>query len=551
MNLLDRFINRTDFENYEDFKTIRFSVPENFNFGYDIVDEYAKSVPEKRALVWCNSVGEEKTLTFSDVSRLSNKAVNFFLSMGIQQGDYVMTMVNRRWEYWIIAVACHKLGAVIVPATHLLTPKDIYYRCNSANIKLLISTAESDVIEHISHALDKCETLKECIFTSPVDGFRCFSELIEDMPDTLPETLKRPETSGNMLCYFTSGTTGMPKMVQHDFEYPAAHIFTAYFWQQVVDDGLHFTMAETGWAKCSWGKIYGQWIAGSAIFAYDYHGRFTPTDILPLIEKYRITTFCAPPTIYRFLVKEDLSGFDFSSLTHCSTAGEALNAEIFKQFYDATGQKIYEGFGQTESSVLLATYRFMEPLSGSLGRPSPIYDIELIDDEENPVPDGCEGEIAVKLRPHQYGLVSNYKNEPERTQAARGGNYYHTGDLAMRDKDGIFWFVGRKDDIIKSSGYRIGPFEVESALMEHPSVLECAITGVPHPLRGQVVKATIVLAKGYEPSDALIKELQDHVKRVTAPYKYPRIIEFVTEMPKTVSGKIRRVEIREKDKSEK
>ena len=524
MNLLHKFLNRTDFEDYDDFaKNVTLTVPDNFNFGFDVVDEYARIAPEKRALVWCNSVGEEKIFTFRDISELSNRTVNFLLQSGVGKGDYVMTMLNRRWEYWVMVIACCKLGAVLIPATHMLTPKDIYYRCNSAGVKLLVATAEEDVIEHITHALDKCTTLKECVYTTPVEGFRCFDECISKCSAELPE-LVRPAWDDDMLCYFTSGTTGMPKMVQHNFEYPVGHVFTAYFWQQVVDDGLHFT-----------------------VFVYDYHGRFTPTDLLPLIEKYHITTFCAPPTIYRFLVKEDLSKYDFSSLTHCTTAGEALNAEIFKQFYDATGQKIYEGFGQTESCVMLATFRFMEPVSGSLGKPCPVYDIDLVDDEENPVPDGCEGEIAVRLRPHQYGLVANYKDEPERTQAARGGKYYHTGDLAKRDENGYYWFVGRKDDIIKSSGYRIGPFEVESALMEHPSVLECAITGAPDPVRGVVVKATIVLAKGYTPSEELKKELQNHVKQATAPYKYPRIIEFVTEMPKTISGKIRRVEIREKD----
>lgn len=547
MNLVDKFLNKTDFSNYEDFKNnCVLTVPEGFNFGFDVVDEYAKLCPDKRALVWCNSEGKENILSFGELSAASNRAVNLFVRLGLKKGDYLMTMLNRRWEYWVIAVACHKMGVVIVPATHLLTSKDIYYRCNSANIKLLIATAEQDVIEHIGLALDKCDSLTECLFTTPVEGYRCFNELCSDESAEYPN-LPRPAWNEDMLCYFTSGTTGMPKMVQHNFEHPAAFIFNAYYWQKVVDDGLHFTMAETGWAKCSWGKIYGQWIAGSAVFAYDFNGRFSPTDVLPLIEKYRINTFCAPPTIYRFLVKEDLTKYDFSSLSHCTTAGEALNAEVFKQFYEATGQMIYEGFGQTESTALLATFSFMTPIAGSLGRPSPIYDVELIDDEENPVPIGCEGEIAVRLRPHQYGLVVNYKNDPERTKLARGGKYYHTGDLAKCDEKGIFWFVGRKDDIIKSSGYRIGPFEVESALMEHPSVLECAITGVPDPLRGQVVKATIVLARGYQASDELIKELQNYVKRVTAPYKYPRIIEFVTEMPKTVSGKIRRVEIRSND----
>ena len=547
MNLLHKFLNRTEFADYDDFaKNVRFSVPEGFNFGYDVVDEYARIAPDKRALVWCNAAGEEKIMTFADISEASNRAVNFLISAGVKKGDYVMSMLNRRWEYWVLVIACCKLGAVIIPATHLLTAKDIVYRCNSAGVKMLVATSEEDVVEHILHALPKCETVKECLFTLPVEGFRCFDECMNAMLAELP-SLPRPAWDDPMLCYFTSGTTGMPKMVQHNFEYPAGFVFNACFWQKVVDDGLHFTAAETGWAKCSWGKIYGQWIAGSAVFAYDYHGRFTPTDLLPLISKYKITTFCVPPTIYRFLVKEDLSKYDFSSLTHCTTAGEALNAEVFKQFYEATGHKIYEGFGQSESCVILGTFYFMEPVSGSSGKPCPLYDIDLIDDEENPVPDGADGEIAVRLRPHQYGLVASYKNDPERTKAARGGKYYHTGDLAKRDENGLYWFVGRKDDIIKSSGYRIGPFEVESALMEHPSVLECAITGAPDPVRGTVVKATIVLAKGYEPSDELKKELQNHVKRVTAPYKYPRIIEFVAEMPKTISGKIRRVEIREKD----
>lgn len=548
MNLLSKFLNRTDFNDYEDFSAnCRLTVPDGFNFGFDVVDEYARLQPSKRALVWCNSKGEERIFTFDDISKLSNRCANLLLGMGLKKGDYVMGMLNRRWEFWVLAVACCKIGVVLIPATHLLTPKDVYYRANNAEVKVIVATAEADVIEHIGLALDKCTTLKECIYTEPVDGYRCFDDLIMQESDVLPSDLPRPLWNDDMLCYFTSGTTGMPKMVQHNFEYPLAHIFTAFFWQQVVDDGLHFTMAETGWAKCSWGKIYGQWIAGTAIFVYDYNGRFTPTDILPLLGKYGVTTFCAPPTIYRFLIREDLSKYDFGSIVHCTTAGEALNAEVFKQFYDATGHKIYEGFGQTESSVILATFKGMEPIPGSLGKPSPCYDIDLIDDDENPVADGVEGEIAIRLRPHQYGLVSNYKGEPERTAQARNGKYYHTGDLAMRDKNGIFWFVGRKDDIIKSSGYRIGPFEVESALMEHPAVLECAITGVPDPLRVQVVKATIVLANGYTPSEELKKELQNHVKQATAPYKYPRIIEFVDEMPKTISGKIRRVEIRKND----
>ncbi len=550
MNLISKFLNKTDFSSYDDFsKNAVLSVPQNFNFAYDVVDEYARLCPQKRALVWCNSKGEEKIFTFKDVSEISNQIVNYFLSLGLKKGDYVMTMLNRRWEYWMAVIACHKLGVVIIPATHMLTPKDIYYRCNNADVKLLISTKENDVVEHIIDALPKCTTLKKCVFTEPVDGFDCFDKCFSTQSTVFPD-VQKPCDNDDLLCYFTSGTTGMPKMVQHNHEYPIGHIITAYFWQKVVDDGLHLTMAESGWAKCSWGRLYGQWIAGTAQFVYDYHGRFTPTDILPFIGKYGITTFCAPPTIYRFFIKEDLSKYDFSTLTHCSTAGEALNPEVFKQFFEATGQQIYEGFGQTESTVILANFSdFGKALPGSLGKPSPVYDVELIDDDENPILGEGDGEIAIKLREHQIGLVTNYKNDPERTYQARGGKYYHTGDLAKRDADGVYWYVGRKDDIIKSSGYRIGPFEVESALMEHPSVLECAITGVPDPLRGQVVKATVVLAKGYEPSDELKRELQVFVKNLTAPYKYPRIIDFVSEMPKTVSGKIRRVEIRKNDEN--
>ncbi len=546
MNLISDFLNRTDFDSYGDFfANAAPTVPDKFNFGYDVVDKYARLCPDKRAIVWCNSKGEEREFNFGDVSIISNQIVNCLISLGIRKGDCVMTMLNRRWEYWMTAVACHKLGAVIIPATHLLTPKDIAYRCNGANVKLLIATSEDDVVSHIRLAMDKCDV--PCLFCGNVEGFDNFNDLFSTQSQTLPD-IERPFGKDIMLCYFTSGTTGQPKMVRHNFEYPVAHIVTARYWQQVVDDGLHLTMAESGWAKCSWGRIYGQWIAGAAQFIYDYNGRFTPTDILPFIGRYKINTFCAPPTIYRFIVKEDLSKYDLSSLTHCSTAGEALNAEVFRQFYEATGQKIYEGFGQTESTVILANYgEFSPPVPGTLGKPSPVYDIELIDDEENPVPNGCEGEIAIKLRAHQIGLVCDYKDGAGKTPSAIGGKYYHTGDLATRDGDGVYRFVGRKDDIIKSSGYRIGPFEVESALMEHPAVLECAITGAPDALRGQVVKATVVLAKGYIPSEELKKELQTFVKRLTAPYKYPRIIEFVERMPKTVSGKIRRVEIRNND----
>lgn len=547
MNLLSKFLNRTDFSDYDDFRrNAKLCVPSDFNFGFDVVDEYARLCPEKRALVWCNQKGEEKVITFGEMKELSLKMCNVISSYGVKKGDFVMSMLNRRWEYWVLVVACCKMGVVLIPATHMLTPKDVAYRVNEAGVKLLFATEEEDVAEHISLALPDCKNLKGVLSVNGAH-FDNLDEKLENAPAEFSFDA-RPNPRDLMLVYFTSGTTGMPKMVMHDFLYPLGHVFTAKYWQDVVDDGLHFTMAETGWAKCSWGKIYGQWISGTAVFAYDYHGRFTPTDVLPLVQKYGITTFCAPPTIYRFLVKEDLSSFDLSSIKHCSTAGESLNPEVFKQFEKATGLKIYEGFGQTEGTVMLGTFKYLSPVTGSLGKPSPLYDVRLIDDDENEVKPGEEGEIAILKSENQCGLVAGYFKDEARTSALKNDVYFHTGDLAYQDKDGWFWYVGRKDDIIKSSGYRIGPFEVESALMEHPAVLECAITAVPDDLRGQIVKATIVLTKNYQPSDALIKELQNHVKKVTAPYKYPRIVEFVKELPKTTSGKIRRVEIRENDK---
>lgn len=547
MNLLDRYLTHIDAKDYDDFsKHTDIRVPDNFNFGYDVVDEYARLTPNKRALVWCNDKGEERFFTFADIKRLSDKACNLLLSYGLKKGDFIMTMLNRRYEYWIMAVACHKLGIVIVPATFLLTAKDIAYRCNNADVKLLFVTNETEVLRHVKEAIPLCNELKAVFTTGEREGFINLDKAIDESDDNF---VKPWDTNNDdmLLVYFTSGTTGNPKMVAHKALYPLGHIITAKYWQSVIDDGLHLTMAETGWAKCSWGRIYGQWLAGTAIFVYDYFGKFTPTDILPLLSKYGVTTFCAPPTIYRFIIKEDITKYDFTTLKHCSTAGEPLNPEVSKQFTLATGLRIYEGFGQTESTVLLGTYNFCDIREGSMGKPSPIYDIFLADKDEQPVPDGETGEIVVKMRENQVGLLYCYHKDSERTEKTLGNGIYHTGDLAYKDSDGYYWFVGRKDDIIKSSGYRIGPFEVESALHEHPAVLECAITGVPDPLRGQIVKATIVLAKGYTPSDELIKELQNHVKKATAPYKYPRIIEFVAELPKTISGKIMRKDIRKND----
>lgn len=549
MNLVDRYINKTEYNDYNDFiETSNLKIPDNFNFGYDIVDEYARLCPNKRALVWCNDKGEEKTLTYGELSRLSNKLANALTANGIKRYDCVMSILNRRYEYWILNVACCKAGIILIPCTFLLCGKDISYRANASGAVAIVCISEDEVIHHVNEAMTECTTVRGLYTLTDIEGYH---NLHTEM-DAASEDFKRVDTklNENMLIYFTSGTTGYPKMVTHNFLYPIAHIYTAKYWQVVVDDGLHFTMAETGWAKCSWGKLYGQMIAGTAVFVYDYFGKFTPVDVLPLFAKYNITTFCAPPTIYRFLIKEDMSQFDFSSISHCTTAGEPLNPEVARLFAKLTGLVIHEGFGQTESVVLLGTFENVEPRYGSMGKPCPCYDIVLLDNDENPVPLGVEGELCVRIkRPIQPGLLVQYYNDPARTSSALGGEYYHTGDLAYADKDGYYWFVGRKDDIIKSSGYRIGPFEVESALHEHPAVLECAITAVPDPIRGQIVKATIVLAHGFEPSDVLIKELQNHVKRTTAPYKYPRVIEFVKELPKTTSGKIKRVDIRKSDES--
>lgn len=543
MNLVDRFLDRTDFKDYEDFRRNgKLKVPEKFNFAYDVIDEYARLAPDKKAILWCNDKGEEKVITFKELSLLANKAANVLKSRGLKKGDIIMTMLNRRWEYWVTVIACHKAGIVIIPATFLLTPKDIEYRIKGAGAKCLIATNEEVVLENIDSAKKSLPEDMIYFTTGERDGYADYTAEMQDASDEW----ERVETDLNdeSMVYFTSGTTGYPKMVAHNFLYPLGFIYNAVFWHKVKDDGLHFTASESGWAKCSWGKLYGQWIAGACLFIYDYLHKFKPTDLLERIEKYRIDTFCAPPTIYRYLIKEDLSKYDLSSLSHCSTAGEALNPEVFRQFYAATGQKIYEGYGQTETSIILGTFCMMDIKEGSMGKPSPLYDLHLVDEDMNDVQPGVVGEIVIKIHQPQCSLIYKYHNSPELTAERLGDGYHHTGDLAYYDEDGYFWFIGRTDDVIKSSGYRIGPFEVESALMEHPAVLECAITGVPDEQRGQIIKATIVLAKGYEPSDALIKELQTHVKTSTAPYKYPRVVEFVNELPKTISGKIKRAEIR-------
>ena len=548
--MLDKFLEKASFESYEDFmQNFKINVPENFNFGYDVVDAWAEKEPDKKALLWTNDQGEVIQFTFADIKRESDKTASFFASQGIGRGDMVMLILKRHYQFWFSIVALHKLGATVIPATHLLTEKDIIYRCEKADIKAIVATGDEIVINHIQNSLPKCPTLKTLISTGPLvpEGWFDFNKEID-----AAAPFERPELANTnddvSLMYFTSGTTGNPKMVAHDFTYPLGHIITGSFWHNVKEDSLHLTLADTGWGKAVWGKLYGQWIAGANVFVYDFE-KFEPVDVLHMIQKYGITSFCAPPTVFRFLIREDLTKFDISTLKYCTIAGEALNPKVYDEWKRLTGIKLMEGFGQTETTLTIATYPWLEPKPGSMGCKGPVYDIDLLTADGRWAEDGEQGEIVVRtngVKP--VGLFKEYLKDPELTFEAYHDDIYHTGDVAWRDEDGYFWFVGRTDDVIKSSGYRIGPFEVESALMTHPAVVECAITGEPDEIRGQVVKATIVLSKEYKDKagETLIKEIQNHVKRVTAPYKYPRIVEFVEELPKTISGKIRRVEIRNK-----
>lgn len=549
--MVERFLTRTTFSSQEDYiKNFHIRVPENFNFGYDVVDAYAAEQPDKKALLWTNDQGAEIQFTFADMKRETDRTASYFQSLGIGKGDVVMLILKRRYEFWFSILALHKLGAVVIPATHLLTKKDVVYRCNMAGIKAIVAAGERVITDHIAAAMPESPTTELLISVGPEipDGFLDFHAGIASAPPFVrPRHVNTNEDI--MMMYFTSGTTGEPKMVAHDFTYPLGHISTGCFWHNLHDGSLHLTIADTGWAKAAWGKLYGQWIAGANIFVYD-HEKFTPADILHKIEQYRITSLCAPPTIYRFLIREDLSKYDLSSLEYCTTAGEALNGAVYDTFKRLTGVRLMEGFGQTETTLTLATFPWMEPKPGSMGVPNPQYEIDLLTPGGRPAEDGEQGQIVIRTdKGKPLGLFKEYYLNDELTHETWHDGYYYTGDVAWRDEDGYYWFVGRADDVIKSSGYRIGPFEVESALMTHPAVVECAITGVPDEIRGQVVKATIILGEKYreQAGEALVKELQDHVKQITAPYKYPRIIEFVDELPKTISGKIRRKEIRSGD----
>ena len=550
--MLERFVKQTKYTSQEDFiKNFKVEVPESFNFGYDIVDAWAEEQPEKNAILWTNDQGLEHQYTFAELKEKTDATASYFQSLGIGHGDMVMLILKRRIEFWFSIIALHKLGAVAIPATHLLTKKDIVYRCNAADIKMIVCAGENVITDHIIEAMPNCPSLKHVVSIGPgmPEGFEDFQSGIANAEPFVKPA--QPNTNDDiMLMYFTSGTTGEPKMVAHDFTYPLGHITTGAFWHNLHENSLHLTIADTGWGKAAWGKLYGQMIAGANIFVYD-HEKFTPADILQKIQDCKITSLCAPPTIFRFLIKEDISKYDLSSLEYCTTAGEALNYSVYETFLKITGIRLMEGFGQTETTMTLGTFPWMEPKPGSMGIPNPQYEIDLLTPDGRPAEDGEQGQIVIRTHNGKpLGLFKGYYRDEERTEDAWHDNVYYTGDVAWRDEDGYYWFVGRADDVIKSSGYRIGPFEVESALMTHPAVVECAITGVPDEVRGQVVKATIILSKDYKGQEGpeLIKELQNHVKKVTAPYKYPRVIEFVEELPKTISGKIRRVEIRSKDK---
>ena len=566
--MVERFLRQTSFTSVEDYnRNLEFMIPEHFNFAYDVMDAWAEEKPDGLALLWTNDEGKEIRTTFAQLKEETDQTASYLQSLGIGKGDPVMLILKRRYEWWLAMLALHKLSAVVIPATHMLTKHDIVYRNTRASVKAIICVDDAYVTGQIRLALPESPTVKTVVVvgesqasqssaegstTEAPAGSVCSWHLWQEEWRNAPAFVRpaeKNENSDTMLMYFTSGTSGEPKMVAHDFLYAMGHLTTGVFWHNLHEGSLHLTVADTGWGKAVWGKFYGQWFAGATVFVFD-HEKFNADTLLRQMEKYKVTSFCAPPTIYRFMIREDLSRYDLSSLEYCTTAGEALNPAVFDKFFEKTGIRMMEGFGQTETTMTLGTMPWMTPKPGSMGMPNAQYDIDLVRPDGTPCEDGEKGEIVVRVGDKKpIGLFKEYYRDEELTHEAWHDGVYHTGDVAWRDEDGYYWFEGRIDDVIKSSGYRIGPFEVESALMTHPAVVECAITGVPDDIRGMVVKATIVLGKEWKDKadDALVKELQQHVKRETAPYKYPRIIEFVDELPKTISGKIRRVEIRKKD----
>ena len=551
--MLEKFLKQTSFQDNEDYREhLEFIVPERFNFAYDVMDAWAEECPDALALWWVNDKGDNRRISFGEMKELTDRTAAYFSSLGIGSGDMVMLILKRRLEFWLSVLALHKIGAITIPATHMLTSKDIVYRNRKAHIKAIVCVGDTYVLEQVKKASQQYAVNQILVSVGPEvpAGYHDWHAEWKDVP--LPLNLQRVSGgTDTMLAYFTSGTSGEPKLVAHDYLYALGHLTTGVFWHHLHPGSIHLTVADTGWGKAAWGKLYGQWIAGAAVFVYDQE-RFDACRMMEAIERYRITSFCAPPTVYRFMVHEDMSRYDLSSLEHCTTAGEALNASVFDKFKAATGLSLYEGFGQTETTMTLGTMPWVTPKPGSMGLPNPQYDIDLIKPDGTSCQNGEQGEIIVRTdNVIPMGLFKGYYGDDALTRQVWHDGVYHTGDLAWRDEDGYYWFVGRTDDVIKSSGYRIGPFEVESALMTHPSVVECAVTGVPDPFRGHVVKATIVLKQEWKDKagDGLVKELQEHVKKETAPYKYPRIVEFVEELPKTISGKIRRVEIRQQDES--
>ena len=528
-------------------KDFKIECPDNFNFGYDIVDDIAVNDPDRRALVWQHEDGREKVLTFADMKRMSDKTCNYFTSLGIKKGDFVLLVLKHCYQFWYISVALHKMGAIPVPATYMLKPHDIEYRINAAGIKAACVTIETDVSDSFDAVKNAPSLEHKFIIGGQKEGWHDFDSEVEKFSDKWERVETRKDD--RFLMYFTSGTSGNPKMAVHDYTYPLGHILLAKHWHQIDPEGLHWSVCETGWAKNAWGKIYGQWIMEGAVFVYEF-AKFEPSHVLDMIEKHKITTFCCPPTMFRLYLQAGIEGHDLSSLKNCCIAGEALNPDTYNTWYKATGLKLMEAFGQTESSVIIGTLRGMKPKPGSMGKPSPQFKVMLMDKEGNECPVGVEGEICVSVDPRVPGIFKEYYKNPEKTAETLRDGWHHTGDVAWKDEDGYFWYSGRNDDLIKSSGYRISPFEIESVLLEHPAVLECAVTGVPDAVRGQLVKATIILRNGYEPSDELKKEIQVYAKNNTSPYKYPRVVEFVKELPKSISGKIKRVDIREQDEAD-
>lgn len=529
-------------------KSISFKNEDKFNFAFDVVDELAKKCPDKNAMYYVSNDKQEKTFTFKDISRYSSMTANYFASLGIKKGDRVMLVLKRHYQFWFSILALHKIGAIVIPATNLLVEHDFEYRFKAAGVSAIVCTADGDAAHQVDLGAADCPDLKTKILVGGKrDGWNDFNEELPRYSDVFERPENYAAGDDTMLMFFTSGTTGYPKIASHSHKYPLGHFITAKYWHNVNPDGIHFTISDTGWGKALWGKLYGQWLCEAAIFVYDFD-KFHADDILPMFAKYHITTFCAPPTMYRFFIKEDLSKYDLSSLEYCTVAGEALNPEVYEQWKKATGLALMEGFGQTETTLTVGNLRGMTPKPGSMGKPSPLYDVDIVDGEGKSVGVGETGEIVVRTdKAVPCGLFQGYYKNDDKTKEVWYDGMYHTCDTAWRDEDGYFWYVGRIDDVIKSSGYRIGPFEIESVIMELPYVLECAITPVPDPIRGQVVKASIVLVKGKEASEELKKEIQNYVKQHTAPYKYPRVVEFMDELPKTISGKIRRVELREKD----